>query len=76
MSEFWHSTRHDLHRTRLFVAVQHAARREVELVSRFGLLPVDAYLLLSLASELRVSEIFDAPNWVASLHIPSRYLQL
>jgi len=25
---------------------------------------VDAYMLLSLTAELRVSEIVDAPNWV------------
>ena len=29
-----------------------------------GLDPIDAYLLLSLTAELRVSEIVDAPNWV------------
>jgi acetamidase/formamidase len=34
---------------------------------------VDAYLLLSLVGELRVSEIVDAPNWVVSLHIPAQY---
>jgi acetamidase/formamidase len=60
----------------LFVAAQHAASRGVELVSRSGLKPVDAYLLLSLVGELRVSEIVDALTWVASSHIPSRYLQL
>jgi formamidase len=60
----------------LFVAARDAARRGVELVARSGLDPLDAYLLLSLVGELRVSEIVDAPNWVASLHVPARYLQL
>lgn len=60
----------------LFAAARDAARRGVELVARTGLDPVDAYLLLSLVGELRVSEIVDAPNWVVSLHIPARYLRL
>ena len=38
-----------------------------------GLDPIDAYLLLSLTAELRVSEIVDAPNWVMSLHVPTIY---
>jgi acetamidase/formamidase len=57
----------------LFAAAREAALRGVELVSRAGLEPVDAYLLLSLVGELRISEIVDAPNWVVSLHVPARY---
>jgi acetamidase/formamidase len=57
----------------LFAAAQAAARRGLELVARTGLEPVDAYLLLSLVGELRISEIVDAPNWVVSLHIPARF---
>jgi formamidase len=59
----------------LFVAARDAARRGVELVTRAGIDAVDAYLLLSLVGELRISEIVDAPNWVASLHIPARYVR-
>jgi formamidase len=58
----------------LFAAARDAVRRAVDLVSRTGLDPIDAYLLLSLVGELRVSEIVDAPNWVASLHVPRRYV--
>jgi acetamidase/formamidase len=59
----------------LFKAATEATRRGVELVvSRTGIAPVDAYLLLSLVGELRISEIVDAPNWVVSLHIPLRFL--
>ena len=58
----------------LFVASQAAARRAVDLVARTGLEPVEAYLLLSLVGELRISEIVDAPNWVVSLHVPARYV--
>ena len=59
----------------LFEAARVASRRGVELVvTRTGLAPVDAYLLLSLIGDLRISEIVDAPNWVVSLHIPIKFL--
>ena len=58
----------------LFHAAREAARRAVELVAkRTGLDPVDAYLLLSLTGELRVSEIVDAPNWVMSMQFPATW---
>jgi acetamidase/formamidase len=57
----------------LFSAARDAARRAVDLVIRSGLDPVDAYLLLSLVGELRISEIVDVPNWVVSLHVPEIY---
>lgn len=58
----------------LFAAARDATRRAIELVSRATTLdPVDAYLLLSLVGELRISEIVDAPNWVVSMHVPGRY---
>ena len=60
----------------LFAAARAAAPRGVDLVARSGFDPVDAYLLLSLVGELRISEIVDAPNWVVSLHVPSRYVRL
>ena len=59
----------------LFDAAIEATRRGVELVvTRTGLSPVDAYLLLSLIADLHISEIVDAPHWVVSLHIPTRVL--
>jgi acetamidase/formamidase len=58
----------------LFAAARDATRRAVELLARPGLDAIDAYLLLSLVGELRVSEIVDAPNWVVSMHVPHRYL--
>ncbi len=58
----------------LFLAARDATRRAVDLVSvGTGLDPVDAYLLLSLVGELRVSELVDAPHWVMSMHVPTRY---
>jgi acetamidase/formamidase len=40
-----------------------------EIVRRSGLDPYDAYLLASVAADLKVSEVVDAPNWVVSMHI-------
>jgi len=58
----------------LFQAARDATRRAIEIMAKgTGLDPIDAYLLLSLTGELRVSEIVDAPNWVMSMHVPTRY---
>lgn len=58
----------------LFRAAQDATRRAIDLVSGATTLdPIDAYLLLSLVGDLRISEIVDAPNWVVSMHVPARY---
>jgi acetamidase/formamidase len=60
----------------LFRAARDATRRAVDLVSaRTGLAPIDCYLLLSLAGELRISEIVDAPNWVVSMHVPAQFVR-
>jgi len=37
---------------------------------RHGLSPGDAYLLCSVAGDLRISEIVDRPNWVVSFYFP------
>ena len=37
---------------------------------RYGLSPEDAYLLSSVACDLRISEIVDLPNWVVSFYLP------
>lgn len=37
---------------------------------RYGLAPEDAYLLSSVACDLRISEIVDLPNWVVSFYLP------
>lgn len=58
----------------LMAASRDATRRAVELVARTGLDPIDAYLLLSLVGDLRISEVVDAPNWVVSMHFPRRFL--
>jgi len=40
-----------------------------EIARRTGLDEVDAYLLASVAGDLKISEIVDQPNWVVSMHL-------
>lgn len=40
------------------------------LAGRYGLAPVDAYMLCSVCGDLRISEIVDMPNWVVSFYFP------
>ncbi|MFM2106458.1 MAG: hypothetical protein RL338_1490 [Chloroflexota bacterium] len=55
----------------LFVAAKEAVRRMIErLVRDHGLAPVDAYLLLSVAGDLRISEVVDQPNWIVTAYCP------
>jgi acetamidase/formamidase len=45
-----------------------------EIVRRTTLSDVDAYLLASIAGDLKISEVVDVPNWVVSLHIDAALL--
>jgi acetamidase/formamidase len=45
------------------------------LATRFGMAPVEAYMLCSVCADLRISEIVDMPNWVVSLYFPRIILQ-
>ena len=40
-----------------------------------GLAPAEAYMLLSVSADLRISEIVDRPNWVVSLYFPRLVLE-
>jgi acetamidase/formamidase len=40
------------------------------LSGQHGLSAVDAYMLCSVAGDLRISEIVDLPNWVVSFYFP------
>jgi acetamidase/formamidase len=52
-----------------------AVRAMVELLGmRYGLDPDDAYMLCSVAADLKISEIVDAPNWVVSCAVPKAIL--
>jgi acetamidase/formamidase len=43
----------------------------IELLSRrYGMKPVEAYMLCSVCADLRISSIVDVPNWVVSLYFP------
>ena len=55
----------------LFAAARDAVRRMIDrLGATHGLAPVDAYLLLSVAGDLRISEIVDQPNWIVTSYCP------
>ena len=55
----------------LFVAARDAVRRMIDrLGAEHGLAAVDAYLLLSVAGDLRVSEIVDQPNLIVTCYCP------
>jgi acetamidase/formamidase len=56
----------------LFEAARSATRRMIErLVVRAGIAPIDAYLLISVAGDLRISEIVDQPNWIVTCYMPT-----
>ena len=43
----------------------------IDLVSaRYSMRPEDAYMLLSVCGDLRISEVVDRPNWVVSCYLP------
>lgn len=45
------------------------------LTARYGISPIDAYFLCSVAGDLRISEIVDVPNWVVSFYFPRLVLE-
>jgi acetamidase/formamidase len=50
---------------------QNAVRRMIDwLGSEHHLAPEEAYLLSSLAGDLKISEIVDQPNWIVSFYMP------
>ena len=56
----------------LFEAARAATRRMIERLGvRHGLAPIDAYLLISVAGDLRISEIVDQPNWIVTCYMPT-----
>ena len=53
-----------------------AVARMIDLLTaRHGLKPVEAYMLCSVAGDLRISEIVDMPNWVVSFYFPRLVLE-
>ncbi len=55
----------------LFAAAQQAVRYMIDhLVRERGLSREEAYILSSVAVDLKISEIVDAPNWIVSAFLP------
>ena len=55
----------------LLTAAKDATRRMIDWLGReHGLAAVDAYMLCSVAVDLRVSEIVDVPNYIVTAHCP------
>jgi acetamidase/formamidase len=55
----------------LMTAARDAVRRMIDrLGHEHGLAAIDAYLLLSVAGDLRISEIVDQPNWIVTSYCP------
>ncbi len=55
----------------LMISARDAVRRMIDrLVIEHGLAAIDAYLLLSVAGDLRISEIVDQPNWIVTAYCP------
>jgi acetamidase/formamidase len=55
----------------LLGAARDAVRRMMDWLGReHGIAPIDAYLLTSVAIDLRISEIVDLPNFVVTAHCP------
>lgn len=55
----------------LMAAARDAVSAMIDHLGRtYGLDPLDAYVLSSVAVDLRISEVVDAPNWVVSAYLP------
>jgi acetamidase/formamidase len=50
---------------------KNAVRRMIDWLGKeHGLSPEDAYVLCSIAGDLKISEVVDAPNWIVSFYMP------
>jgi len=55
----------------LMTGARNAVANMIELLGHLHhLAPEDAYMLCSVAGDLRISEIVDMPNWVVSFYFP------
>ena len=60
----------------LMQAARDAVRQMIDwLCADSGMRAVDAYMLCSVAGDLRISEIVDMPNWVVSFYFPKAVLE-
>jgi acetamidase/formamidase len=58
----------------LHEAARAAARAMIERLSGLGFSPEEAYALLSVAGDLRIHEIVNAPHWVVGMALPEAVL--
>ena len=59
------------HAPDLMLAAQNATRHTIEwLCGEYRLTPEDAYVVCSVAAELRISQVVDAPNWTVTAFVP------
>lgn len=55
----------------LMIAARDAVRRMIERLGvEHGIAPLDAYMLFSVAGDLRISEVVDQPNWIVTAYCP------
>ncbi|PAQ11735.1 acetamidase/formamidase family protein [Mesorhizobium temperatum] len=55
----------------LMTGAREAVSQMIDLLAgRYGMEPVEAYMLVSVCGDLRISEIVDMPNWVVSFYFP------
>ncbi len=60
----------------LYANAQNALRYMIDWLSaNHNLSPSQAYIICSVAGDLKISEIVDAPNWIVSMHLPLRLFQ-
>jgi acetamidase/formamidase len=65
----WHAT--TAHGPDLFASAQRAVLHMIDhLVRERGFSREEAYVICSVAADLKISEIVDAPNWIVSAFIP------
>jgi len=67
----WHIT--TAHGPNLMEDAKQATRYMIDWLGiHYDLEPSDAYLIRTVAGNLHISEVVDAPNWVVSMHMPQR----
>jgi acetamidase/formamidase len=55
----------------LMTGAREAVSQMIDLLAgRYAMDPVEAYMLVSVCGDLRISEIVDMPNWVVSFYFP------
>lgn len=60
----------------LMTGAKQAVSQMIELLAaRYNMNAVDAYMLVSVCGDLRISEIVDMPNWVVSFYFPRCVLE-